>query len=91
MSNTTTVVKEFNFNVFSNIFKRKWHLLARIAGIQNYLSCKDSKFLIELEKELTTEYNSPKAGRSVLVPKVEGPMDVTWGQKNQVFSCHDSL
>lgn len=45
-------LKEWNRNVFGNIFKRKNRLLVRIAGIQKRLGSCNTKGLLKLEKKL---------------------------------------
>ncbi|KAJ4840913.1 hypothetical protein Tsubulata_001108 [Turnera subulata] len=51
-------LQEWNNSEFGNIFKRKRRLLARIAGIQNYLDKRPSSFLSHLDLELRSELDS---------------------------------
>lgn len=48
---------KFNTEVFSNIFKRKKDLEARIASIQKSLETWDSSSLEQLERQLRQEYD----------------------------------
>ncbi|MCH84023.1 hypothetical protein A2U01_0004853, partial [Trifolium medium] len=52
LNNITTNLKEWNQEVFGNIFKRKKVLLARLNGIQNSSNYGNSNFLESLVKEL---------------------------------------
>ncbi|OMO88470.1 reverse transcriptase [Corchorus capsularis] len=49
-------VKEWNKNVFGNVFHKKNRLLARIKGAQLALANNPSQFLIDLEKQLQTDF-----------------------------------
>ncbi|XP_062028604.1 uncharacterized protein LOC133744523 [Rosa rugosa] len=56
---TTTLAKSlriWNKEVFGNIFKQKRILLARICGIQRCLGRQNIPFLVNLEKELISQY-----------------------------------
>lgn len=46
----------WNREVFGNVFLKKKSLLVRLAGIQEKMSYAPSDFLVQLEKELTHEY-----------------------------------
>lgn len=49
-------LREWNANVFGNVFIRKKILISRIAGIQRFLESCSSIFLERLEKELIREF-----------------------------------
>ena len=57
IKNFTASAMQWNINEFGNIFGRKKRVLARINGTKKSLSNGPSQFLIQLEKELITEYN----------------------------------
>ena len=57
ISGFTRQAKQWNVNVFGNLFARKRRVLARINGAQKALSNNPSDFLIQLEKNLIEEYN----------------------------------
>ncbi|KAE8675071.1 hypothetical protein F3Y22_tig00111701pilonHSYRG00075 [Hibiscus syriacus] len=50
-----TSLSVWNLNTFGDIGRRKRKLLARLRGIDNALSCRESDFLMELEKDLKKE------------------------------------
>ncbi|KAE8694956.1 DNA helicase INO80-like [Hibiscus syriacus] len=50
-----TSLSVLNLNTFEDIGRRKRKLLARLRGIDNALSCRESDFLMELEKDLKEE------------------------------------
>ena len=54
----TNRVTTWNRQVFGNIFHRKRRLLARLNGIQKALSFRPCLALLELEKELTLQYQN---------------------------------
>lgn len=49
--------KNWNKCVFGNIFIKKKRCLARIQGVQNKLTERSTKFLVNLERKLIKEYN----------------------------------
>lgn len=53
-----SALKEWNKDVFGNVFKHKRHLLARLGGVQRALETRLNPFLYNLEKTLTAEYNA---------------------------------
>jgi hypothetical protein len=55
LSNLTVQLKEWNREIFGNIFKRKKELLARLNGIQNSPHYGYSSFLDSLEKDLQAQ------------------------------------
>lgn len=57
LGNLMIKAKEWNRNVFGNIFQRKERCLARINGTQLALSYNASRYLKKLEDDLLTEYN----------------------------------
>ena len=57
ISGFTRQAKQWNVNVFGNLFARKRRVLARINGAQKALSNNPSDFLIQLEKNLIEEHN----------------------------------
>ncbi|KAK9937007.1 hypothetical protein M0R45_013825 [Rubus argutus] len=52
----TAALKNWNDNVFGNIFKRKRKLLNRLAGIQNCMDRGTNPFLLNLEAGIIKEY-----------------------------------
>lgn len=50
-------VKDWNRDVFGNVFQRKKRVMARLNGIQKSLAMNPSNFLISLEKDLRLEYS----------------------------------
>lgn len=53
----TRKAKDWNVNVFGNLFARKRRVLARLNGAQKVLAINPSDFLIQLEKNLIEEYD----------------------------------
>ncbi|GLT67469.1 hypothetical protein SLA2020_397770 [Shorea laevis] len=49
-------VRLWSKTTFDNIHKKKREILARVAGIQRFLQSRNSSFLLQLEKNLTQEY-----------------------------------
>lgn len=49
--------KKWNYEVFGNILQKKRRLQSMLEGIQRALERKNSKFLVELEKQLIQEYS----------------------------------
>ncbi|KAL0016490.1 hypothetical protein SO802_003559 [Lithocarpus litseifolius] len=49
--------KIWNKNIFLNLFHRKKRLLARLRGIQVALSTRPKSFLVELERQLRSEFH----------------------------------
>ena len=56
ISNFTTKVKKWNFEVFGNLFARKRRLLTRLGGVQKAIACNSSEALLSLEKLLIEEH-----------------------------------
>ena len=56
----TTSLRNWNHEVFGNLFRRKRHLLARLHGVQKALSTNPNPFLFKLEKELISQVNTIK-------------------------------
>lgn len=56
ISDFTTKVKKWNFEVFGNLFARKRRLLTRLGGVQNAIACNPSEALLSLEKLLIEEH-----------------------------------
>ncbi|OMO76456.1 hypothetical protein COLO4_25560 [Corchorus olitorius] len=50
-------LKEWNRNVFGNVFERNKELRARVLGIQHALARSSCSHLLDLEKKLVSEYN----------------------------------
>jgi hypothetical protein len=77
----TTSPRNWNHEVFQNIFRRKRHLLARLHGVQKALSTNPNPFLFKLEKELISQYNQTLKQEELL-----------WFQKCRVrwLQCGDS-
>ena len=50
ISDFTTKVKKWNFEVFRNLFARKRRVLARLGGVQEAIACNPSEALLRLEK-----------------------------------------
>ena len=57
ITNFTTKAQRWNREVFGNIFVRKKKIWARLLGTQNALVIRPNSFLINLQKQLTEEYN----------------------------------
>lgn len=53
----TRKAKDWNVNVFGNLFAKKRRVLARLNGAQKALAINPSDFLIQVEKNLIEEYN----------------------------------
>ncbi|XP_050238477.2 uncharacterized protein LOC126687968 [Mercurialis annua] len=51
----TVNIRNWNTNVFGNVFKQKKNLMARISGIEKYLESRPSQFLTTLESQLQNE------------------------------------
>ena len=56
IGNFTSKVKQWNHEVFGNLFVRKKRVLARLNGVQKAMSNNPNHFLIQLEKSITEEY-----------------------------------
>ncbi|KAJ8774453.1 hypothetical protein K2173_016899 [Erythroxylum novogranatense] len=69
----TRAAQEFNSKVFGNLFHRKRVLMARLKGIQLYLSHRHSPYLVNLEVQLADEY------RNVLRQE-----ELFWFQKSRI-------
>ena len=57
ISNFETKAKEWNKNVFRNLFYRKKRVIARLKGVQLALSRNANYFLVGLEKDLKVGLN----------------------------------
>ena len=57
ISNFKTKAQRWNREVFGNVFLRKKKILARLLGTQRALVVCPNSFLINLQKQLTEEYN----------------------------------
>ena len=58
ITNFTTKAQRWNREVFGNVFVRKKKILARLLGAQRALAVCPNSFLINLQEQLTEEYNS---------------------------------
>ena len=56
ISEFTTRVKKWNYEVFGNLFARKRRVLARLGGVQKALACNPCESLLRLEKCLIEEH-----------------------------------
>lgn len=72
-------LKQWNTNVFGNIFHKKKRLLARISGIQKARDLHENPFLIRLEETLIKEYETIIAQENTF-----------WRQKSRDKWLHDS-
>ncbi|XP_075633611.1 uncharacterized protein LOC142606095 [Castanea sativa] len=66
-------VKIWNKNIFGNLFHRKKRLLARLRGIQVALSTHPNNFLVELERQLRSEFHD--------ISKIE---EEFWAMKSRI-------
>ena len=57
ISNFTTKAQRWNKEVFGNVFIRKKQIMARLLGTQRALAVCPNSFLINLQDQLTEEYN----------------------------------
>jgi len=57
ISNFETKAKEWNKNIFKNLFYRKKRVIARLKGVQLALSRNANDFLVGLNKDLKAELN----------------------------------
>ncbi|XP_028055196.1 uncharacterized protein LOC114259389 [Camellia sinensis] len=81
----TCRVKEWNKEVFGNIFQRKRHLLARIEGIQRSLANYFSHNLQSLEKDLIFQYNACLFQEEVLWFQKSRSKHITLGDRNSKY------
>ena len=56
ISEFTTRVKKWNFEVFGNLFARKKRVLAILGGVEKAIACNLSEALLRLEKLLIKEH-----------------------------------
>ena len=49
--------QKWNKEIFGNVFLRKKKILNRLLGIQKALAYRPSSFLIDLQEQVTEEYN----------------------------------
>lgn len=56
ITNFTRKAKQWNVDVFGNIFNRKKRVIARLNGAQKALANHPNEFLVQLEKDLIEEY-----------------------------------
>lgn len=56
ITNFTRKAKQWNVDVFGNIFNRKKRVIARLNGAQETLANHLNEFLVQLEKDLIEEY-----------------------------------
>lgn len=59
-------VKDYNSQVFGNIFWKKKRLIARLQGIENKLSIVASAGLLDLQHDLWKEYEEVLAQEEIL-------------------------
>ena len=57
VSSFTNRAKKWNKEIFGNVFLRKKKILNRLLGIQKALAHRPSSFLINLQDQVTEEYN----------------------------------
>ena len=57
ISDFASKAKQWNYNVFGNIFAKKRRVLARINGTQKALANNPNDFLLTLEQQLIEEYS----------------------------------
>ena len=50
-------VRQWNYEVFENLFARKRRVLARLNGVQTALANNPTDFLLEMEHQLISEYS----------------------------------
>ena len=54
----TSALKDWNYNVFGNIFSRKRRLAKRLGGIQRALETRQNAALMRLDKKLRDEWSN---------------------------------
>lgn len=85
ISNFETKVKEWNKNVFGNLFYQKKRVIARLKGVQLALSRNANDFLVGLKKDLRAKLNEvSKLEENFWTMKVR----ITWlveGDRNTGF------
>lgn len=81
----TKSIKQWNIDVFGNIFRRKKRLIARIAGIQKVLCRQNVPFLVNLEKQLTQEYNEILSNEEIFWRQKSRNIWLKEGDKNTRF------
>ena len=90
ISNFETKAKEWNKNVFRNLFYRKKRVIARLKGVQLALSRNANAFLVGLKKDLKAELNEiSKLEEEFWAMKAH----ITWlveGARNNFFFSHFS-
>ena len=69
----TDKAKNWNRNVFGNLFHRKNQILARLKGVQIGLSNRPNKFLVHIETELRAK-----------LAKVSALEEVYWAMKSHI-------
>ena len=50
--------KDWNREIFGNVFAKKERLMARLVGIQKAMANRSCTFLINLQNQLSDEYNN---------------------------------
>ncbi|XP_028060302.1 uncharacterized protein LOC114263917 [Camellia sinensis] len=81
----TQELKEWNKEVFGNIFKRKIHLLTRIEGIQKALATYFSHNLHALERDLIKQYNSTLFQEEILWFQKSRAKHIMLGDRNTKY------
>lgn len=91
ISNFTTKAQRWNKEVFGNVFIRKKQIMARLLGTQRALVVCPNSFLINLQKQLTEEYNqnTPIEG-GVIGYEIQNQLDYFGGEKCLLFSYFSS-
>lgn len=81
----TTSLRNWNHEVFGNLFRRKRHLLARLHGVQKALSTNPNPFLFKNVQELISQYNQTLKQEELLWC-VSCEMAPMWGQQHKFLS-----
>ncbi|XP_024197763.1 uncharacterized protein LOC112200986 [Rosa chinensis] len=81
----SNALKEWNFNVFGNVFRKKKRLLARLNGIQKALSIYRNPFLVNVENQLIKDYEVIRDQEALLWQQKSRDKWLKDGDKNTEF------
>ena len=91
ISSFTNRAKKWNKEIFGNVFLRKKKILNRLLGIQKALAHRPSSFLINLQDQVTEEYNQILLLQKEIWAMKSRTNWVIFGERNMTFFHQSTL